>query len=411
MLPIKYVHQNNNKNVVVFVHGFTGDSNTWKTNSSSFPEMLLDDKTIQENFDFMYFNYHSELVDFYAARSSTKSIFRLIGGGKSATAKNISITELGDHLKSVVEFYCSPYQNIIIVAHSMGGLVSKSFLLSNTHESRKVKMFLSLAVPHNGVDWATFSRLLFKGHKQLIDLQPLSSTLNSINQQWIKSQDELPKTIYFYGQFDEVVKQESAIAYEITESKKVACNDDHFSISKPESSDSLVFVAVKRQLLDFISNAEQESNMLVKPFKDEGQLDNELFVLKLMVADVHKTLVYNAKSTFFNAEYMRKLLVHQSIGLEELSALYSQIEYLYSLEFGKLLSGALKDSNELVTNIHQSILEKDREFLKTTIPLINAYHKTGMLHQLTNDLEKDLWWAQNNSIKDIKAFREAKSDE
>jgi pimeloyl-ACP methyl ester carboxylesterase len=77
-VPIKYIHQNNNKNVVVFVHGFTGGSDTWKSSSSSFPEMLLADKAIQENYDLMYFNYHTKLVDFYAARTTTKSIFRLI---------------------------------------------------------------------------------------------------------------------------------------------------------------------------------------------------------------------------------------------------------------------------------------------------------------------------------------------
>ncbi len=412
MLAIEYVHHtHDNNNVIIFVHGFTGGQDTWKTANSCFPEMLLEDEVIKQNFDIMYFNYYSNLIDSHPIRGAGKSILRMLGRGKTATAKNISVDKLADHLKSVIEFHCTQYQNIIIVAHSMGGLISKSFLLSDTYESRKVKIFLSLAVPHNGVDWATFSKLLFSKHKQLIDLQPLSETLTKINQKWIQSKAVLPKTLYFYGQYDSVVREESAIAHQVNKPQTVSCEDDHFSISKPESSESLVFVAVKSNLVDFISNIEIEPSMFVQPFKDEGQLDSELFVLKLMVAEVHKTLVYNAKSTFFNAEYMRKILTHKSLGVEELDELYSKIQHLYTVEFGNLLVGKIKSSDELVTNIHQSILKQDREYLKTALPVISAYHKTGMLHQLTNDLEKDLWWALNNSIMDIDALKEAKKDE
>ncbi|NRR02273.1 alpha/beta hydrolase [Brevibacillus sp. RS1.1] len=411
MIPIQYIHQKSNKNLILFVHGFTGGIDTWGTDKESFPSMLVEEEVISSNYDLMCVNYYSKIVEFYIPRVAGKSFLRMFGLGKSAISKNIGIAELGEFLKSVVEFYCSPYKNVIIVAHSMGGLVTKSFLLNNKTESKKVKLFLSLAVPHNGTDWARLGEALSRNHPQLIDLKPLSKTLNGINTKWIHNQVEMPKTIYFYGQYDEVVSVESAIAYENAEPTKVACNDDHFSITKPSSKDSLVYVAVKKYLVDFIVNFQSENDMLVKPFKDEGQLDHEIFVLKLLVADVHKTLVHNAKSTFFNAEYMRKFLIHQSIGIEELTALYSKIEHLYSIAFGKILGGTIKDSNDLVTEIHQNILDEDKAFLKSTIPLIDAYHKTGMLHQLANDLEKDVWWAKVNSINDLQCLREAMKED
>lgn len=407
MKPIQYIHQNNNKNLILFVHGFTGGIDTWGIEKESFPSMLVEDEVIASNFDLMCVNYYSKIVELHVPRVAGKSFLRMFGRGKSAISKNIGIAELGEFLKSVVEFYCSPYKNVVIVAHSMGGLVTKSFLLNNEIESKKVKLFLSLAVPHNGTDWAHLGEVLSKNHPQLIDLKPLSKTLNGINTKWIHNQAIMPRTIYFYGQYDDVVSVESAIAYENSEPTKVACIDDHYSITKPSSKDSLVYVAVRKYLVDFIVNSLSENEMLVKPFKDEGQLDNEIFVLKLLVADVHKTLVYNAKSTFFNAEYMRKFLIHQSIGVDELTALYSKIEHLYSIAFGKILGGTIKNSNDLITEIHQNILDEDKAFLKSTIPLIDAYHKTGMLHQLANDLEKDVWWAKENSINDLQRLREA----
>jgi len=409
MIPVKFLPKKNRKNIIVFVHGFTGGIDTWNNGVSSFPEMLQQEKNISDNFDLMYVNYHSKIIDFYSQRFTTNIIAKIFGKGLKPVAKNISIQELGDSLKTIIEFYCSPYQNIVLVAHSMGGLISKSFLLSQTNEAKKVKLFLSLAVPHNGSDWASFADALFRNHPQVIDLKPLSKTLNGINQRWISKQDNLPNTVYFYGQYDVIVPEESAVAYESTSvTQKVACNDDHFSITKPESKESLVYVAVKKYLNDFLNSQLNQNELVIKPFKDEGQLDNELFVLKLMVADVHNSLVNNAKSTFFNAEYVRKFLIHQSIDLDELLALYQKIEHLYTISFGKLLSNKLCDSNDLVTDIHSSILQEDKQFLKFTLPILDAFHKTGMLHQLANDLEKDIWWAKKNSIQDINDFRKAR---
>jgi hypothetical protein len=411
MIPIKFVQKNNHKNVIVFIHGFTGGIDTWSNGNTCFPEMLLEDEKISRNFDLMYVNYHSKIFDYHSKRLTGNFFAKIVGKGSKAVAKNISIQELGDSLKTIIEFYCAPYQNVILVAHSMGGLISKSFLLSQTNESRKVKLFLSLAVPHNGSDWATFADALFIDNTQVVDLKPLSKTLNGINQKWINAQDSLPITVYFYGQYDMIVPEQSAVAYVgRTHPQKVACNDDHFSITTPESNESLVYVAVKKYLLDFLNSQLTHTEVLLKQFKDEGQLDNEIFVLKLIVADVHNSFVNNAKSTFFNAEYVRKFLVHQSISLDELSALYQKIEHLYLNSFGKLLTNKLSDSNELIADIHNSILQEDKKFLDFTLPLVDAFHKTGMLHQLANDLEKDIWWAKNHSVQDLNDLRKVRSN-
>ena len=75
--------------------------------------------------------------------------------------KNIKIEKLSDFLKSSIEVYCSNYENIVLIAHSMGGLISKAYILKDLEEqlNPKVKLFLSLAVPHNGSNWAQIEGL------------------------------------------------------------------------------------------------------------------------------------------------------------------------------------------------------------------------------------------------------------
>lgn len=40
--------------------------------------------------------------------------------------------------------------------------------------------------------------------------------------------------------------------------------------------------------------------------------------------------------------------------------------------------------------------------------MIDAYNKTGMLHQLANELDQEIWWAQGQSIKDIKEYKKVR---
>ncbi|MFP3471114.1 hypothetical protein R0J90_13815, partial [Micrococcus sp. SIMBA_144] len=48
-------------NLIIFVHGFTGDSNTWvNSEGKSFAEMLLESPLIKKNFDICYFNYFTK---------------------------------------------------------------------------------------------------------------------------------------------------------------------------------------------------------------------------------------------------------------------------------------------------------------------------------------------------------------
>ncbi|AZJ21769.1 hypothetical protein CT694_19830 [Bacillus wiedmannii bv. thuringiensis] len=409
MEPIKFINERDKKNLIIFIHGFTGDQETWGDSDNAFAEMLSTEEVIDRNFDIAYFNYYTKLVD----ANKTKATFGLIGKlfGKSTNAtKNIKIEKLSDFLKSSIEVYCSNYENIVLIAHSMGGLISKAYILKDLEEqlNTKVKLFLSLAVPHNGSNWAQIGSALLRNNPQVLDLSPLSDFLNTINDDWIKQKEAVPKTIYFYGQFDNIVNETSAIAYQVDRQHKIACNNDHFSISKPDSKNSIVYRGVKQKIEKFIREIQYAENMKSRKFNDDGELDDELFVLKLLIAEVNQKLVLGAKQNFFSAEYMKKAVISAGYSLSELEELYENIETLYTINFWKLSEGDIESSNQLIAIIYEQILEKHKDFLKTSIPLINVKKKMGMLHQIANDFDSEIWWAKEHSIKDINEFRRAR---
>lgn len=405
--PFEIIRKAGKKNLLIFIHGFTGDLNTWiNSDKQSLPEMLLEDEMIKQNYDAGYFNYFTKLVDFKKTRF-TQGLVRTIFGSTSKSKKNIGIKSLSDHLKSTIEIYCAEYENIILIAHSMGGLISKSYIINELEENgnTNVKLFLSLAVPHKGSNWANIGRKLSKSNPQIIDLMPMSQFLDEVTDKWVKQKESIPNTVYFNGQYDEVVGENEAISYQTPKKLKVACNNNHFNICKPESKESIVYQGIRKNLLEFKNDLQYSEDMKTVKFEDDGKLDDENFVLKLLIADIHHHLIKDSKQTFFNAEYMVRTITNQGYSLDDLEELYGNLERLYHIHFVKFVEGEYKTSNELVNKIFEDILDRDKEFLKTTIPLVNVNHKTGMLQQLANSLEKDIWWAKNHSIKDLEEFR------
>jgi pimeloyl-ACP methyl ester carboxylesterase len=402
----------NSKNIVLFIHGFTSNNDTWVNSKGiSFPNMLLENDTIRDNFNFAYVSYDTQLIGFYKTKATLSFLSRHMFGTNTVAKKSLDILQLSDYISTTISLNCEEYNNIIIVAHSMGGLVSKGFILKDLEQNKftKVKMLLSLAVPHNGSDWSKVGKRLFKQNKQIIDLDPLSKTLNDLTNKWLWQKEGLPKTAYVIAQNDEVVDETSSTAHENERQSQYFCRDNHFSITKPENDNTNSFLTVKTQLIRFIE--ENGVDVEVKQFNDQGQYDKEIFVLKLFLADVHEKIIDSSKETFYNAEYMTRYLLSRKIEWSYIESLYTKIKHLYSIYFGQLLSGKIKDSTELVTVIHEKILEEDRNFLKSSLTMIDALQKTGMLHQLANKLDDDIMWARENHIEKIEELKGLRENE
>ena len=408
-----FVSKNNRNNLVVFIHGFTGAEETWvNEEGKSFAEMLLNFEEIQLNYDFAEVIYYSKIMDFQKTKSASKFIKNLFKRSTKAVKKNVEINKLAKFVRSVVHYSCESYENIIVIAHSMGGLVAKALVIDEIKNAstKKVKKYISLAVPHSGSNFAVIAGSIFT-NPQVIDLEPLSEAVKSLNEDWLRLQDALPSSLYIYGQYDTIVPKTSAVPIGIGDDCIVPCDEDHNSITKPLAADRLCFLAVKKELESFYKQEKIETALEIREFQDTGQLDNEIFVLKLLLAKVHNVLVYDAKQTFFNAEFMQKVLVARGIGISELESLYARIRSIYALAFGKLLSGEIKSSDELVTEVHKNIKKEDREALSCSISAITYYQKTGMLHQLANRCDKEIQWAIKQGPAEVEEYRRMRKNE
>lgn len=245
------------KNLILFVHGFTGGKETWinADEIKRIPYFLKDNKEIFENFDFEYFEYFTKLTDKIEKISFISSYFF---GKKRKFKKNISIEDIKDILYTDIVVKFSKYEKIVIIAHSMGGLISKAALLKLIDEDKNlISLFLSLAVPHNGSKLADIAKILFKSNPNVIDLQPLSQLTDKISRDWIanKKIKLLPRTVYYQGKSDNVVPNASSIGYDSRLYEKdyniVYTNDDHNSILIP-NLDSALIISIKDEILGIL---------------------------------------------------------------------------------------------------------------------------------------------------------------
>ncbi|WLI34277.1 ABC-three component system protein [Pseudomonas sp. FP818] len=409
---IEFISQNNKKNLILFVHGFCGGEATWRNGTAkSFPELLLDDPEISSNYDVAYFSYFTKLLNLFAKAGKVSTLLkRVFSTSHGKLAKNISIEEIGNLLRTEIRFRLQSYENLIIVAHSMGGLVTKSAITNDIQEKTpsKIKLFISLAVPHHGAEAATYGSLISE-NLQIEGLAPLNDFIHKISDEWLKTSIR-PTTKYFYGTYDTIVKKTSAAPSDKEKSDIIPVSEDHTSITKPEGPNSTIYIAVRQTILDFEKCDPGMSNLEFQELLDDTNFDDELFVLKLISADIHKTSIREAKEVFLNAEYIRKIFNSPS-DQKRLADLYKRIRKIYQTSYSKYVHDGIPNSGLLLTDVHETILKEDKTFLDTFIPFINAIHKQGMLHQLSNSEDEEIWWTKDIPASSLKKLlKEAEDD-
>lgn len=390
------------ENLILFIHGFTGGENTWRNdNGIEFPAILLTDEEISEKFDIATYSYYSKLFDSFATASQGfRKIYNLLMRRSSRTEKNLDIEELSQLLKTHFRVSFSKYKSIIVIAHSMGGIIAKSMIANDIEKdgATRVDAMISLAVPHFGVPAAQFGGLI-SGNLQIRDLRPAHEFIIELSQKWIKL-SSLPEIIYIYGSYDGLVTRASANGIEISEKDIVAVPEDHISIAKPESEESIVAKAVVQLIKQQIPKSELKKAGYQK-LESVSHYDDEIFVIKMIIADIPDGSQNNAKELFWNAEYLRKAFTSNA-DRERLSQLYENVRQVYKDCHDKYLSGQFANSGQFLADVHEKITLHDSALLKTVASAIKVYHKKGMIHQLANDLSNDIWWGLERDISSRK---------
>lgn len=298
---IEFVSQNHHKDLILFVHGFTGDTSTWLNKQhGSFPELLLEEDKISSQFDVAHFSYYTKLLNLFSKTSNFFNITKMLfGTSHGKLKKNISIDEIANLLRTEIRFKLQNYDNIIIIAHSMGGLVAKSCIVQDIQENlpSKIKLFISLAVPHMGADMATYGKLI-SSNIQIENLTPLNNFIHEINNIWLKTTLR-PETKYFYGVHDDVVAKTSSVPTDKDAMDVISVDENHTSISKPEGVDSTVFIAVKDLVLNYASCGSKKPH-LKQSFSSEENLNNQNIPKIIILNKLNEESLLRSKSRLEN---------------------------------------------------------------------------------------------------------------
>lgn len=225
--PSRYVRPEGQKRVFVFIHGILGDSDsTWKNrNGAYFPELLAADPQLPASDVYVYE---------YPTRFLSQGPF--------------SIPEIAANMRNRLlrARIFDSHEEVIFVAHSMGGLVVEQFLLTYRPLAAKTPFVALYSTPQTG---AAITRLgtVFSWSRQLAAMLPGEDNLylEGLEAQW-KNRDF--RTVLHCAYEKKATKgilivgRESATR--LCEGDTVPIDADHIGVAKPEDRDADAYVAL-----------------------------------------------------------------------------------------------------------------------------------------------------------------------
>jgi len=267
-----YFKKDDDTVLIVFIHGITGGMDTWTNKNSSFffPEALHNDLPSHTVY---IFNYESCKI------KSSQEFYEII----EALNKNL-------------ELIANRYNEIIFVAHSMGGLIAKTYLVSNMQRDffSKINKLLLLSTPNNGNSIASFVSYLSK-NPQFKNLEPIQDNifLQQLTQMWIELYGNNGTAINaiqcYCGYETETTYLKLFVPLEAVSSPCCSMikgfKKNHISISKPLGIEDEVYIWVRNRILCELSEIEKLSKKAlyqlyqtrIKLLEDENQeLRNEV---------------------------------------------------------------------------------------------------------------------------------------
>ncbi|MDF1755157.1 MAG: hypothetical protein P1U89_20380 [Verrucomicrobiales bacterium] len=185
-----YRPTNDNRNAVVFIHGFSGNYlDTW----GNFPWILASDLSLQD-------------YDFWSLGYPTSRKFDMV-----FWEADPRLDELTDYLGSrFTKGELSDYESVSLVCHSMGGLLARRMILKYPKIESKLKSLTMFGTPNNGLKKASF---ISKLKAQVSDMVPDSQFICSLNNEWSErySNGETPFSLLsITGLSDDFVPKENS---------------------------------------------------------------------------------------------------------------------------------------------------------------------------------------------------------
>lgn len=258
---------------VLFVHGLGGSYWTWNKFSIHLKKYWKEKDSFALEYDEYYVNqgiiHKIPFLNFF------QKLWKILRGP--------DISQLSQHLKTVVNQVCHDYENVIIIAHSMGGLIARKYIvdmLTETHSVGKVKALITYATPHQGSIWANYYLIVcayffekfIRNSKQVAELSNRNDFITNLNKMWsdLRVEDKL-NFIRVVGLDDWVVDPNSA-AYKADANVCRIAGKNHFNIIKPSRIKDPAFMVTYNYLKDFRNTLENKAEN-----DEDYYLDDETF--------------------------------------------------------------------------------------------------------------------------------------
>ncbi len=240
-LPDKIGTEDTARYAIVFVHGLGGSPSTWDV----FSNMLHDNWSKNKTFALLYPRLYKDniFVKLFHGIPWLRFFFRIIGG--------VDIGTSSKSLNSYLESNCYQYDKVIIVGHSMGGLIARKCIVDQLKLSHStcVNKLITYASPHMGSKIANYLGITLQVRQMRLYT---SRFIKSLNKDWNNFSAPLHvEPTYVIAERDNIVSNVSAIAPEENPHEVWDGGQDHFSTINPKRKDQTGFAAFIRILSEF----------------------------------------------------------------------------------------------------------------------------------------------------------------
>jgi pimeloyl-ACP methyl ester carboxylesterase len=221
--------------VIVFVHGVGGKAiESWKNASNvTWPALMAADPSLK-NYDICEYSYDSSL-DLDRDR----------------------IEDIVGELRQRLDGELSKYYHLVIVSHSMGGIVARNALADSNLARRpwQTATLVTCGTPFKGSDWVDVLKLISPSESQYLQLLSTASGFRKItDDQWEHMRRACGPRLFHFAACEKKKLGQALIVD--SESARWGADDsqdfddsDHSTLVKPADNQAPVFLAVKSLIL------------------------------------------------------------------------------------------------------------------------------------------------------------------
>lgn len=215
------------RKVILFVHGLSGSSEgTW----GKMIEFFRRDETFT-SFQLDSYQYPTAKFRFFFGKAMP------------------GIQDLADGLRSYINAYHSDKTEIILIGHSMGGLVLRQYIVTELKKGAvtNIRAAIMIATPHQGADLARIGASVSWKHTHLKQLSKGQDILRSIMEDWASlNVENRIDALYITGGIDAIVERQSSMPYFGNVRFENLINYGHIDVIKPEHPGDIRFVVIKK---------------------------------------------------------------------------------------------------------------------------------------------------------------------